>query len=116
MLLTFKEPYYFDKKAIAMVDKWVKENEDRIKDPFLSLHWYEPIGSGPGMDEEKEVTFDNVQELAKFLKENPRLAEKVGPKHRAKKSPRKEVNLAGRASKLFWKPHLSNISCLGNSD
>ena len=45
---------------------------------IISLNWYEPIGSGPALDEEKEVTFDNVQELAKFLKENPGLAEKVG--------------------------------------
>ena len=45
---------------------------------YISLNWYEPIGSGPGLDEEKEVTFDNVQELGKFLKQNPGLAEKVG--------------------------------------
>ena len=38
---------------------------------FLTLNWYEPDG-------EREVTFDNVQELAKFLKERPGIAEKVG--------------------------------------
>ena len=60
------------------MDKWIKESEDKIQDPYLSLHWYEPIGSGPGLDEEKEVCFDNVKELGKFLKQNPGLAEKVG--------------------------------------
>ena len=44
----------------------------------LSICCYEPIGSAPGLDEEKEVTFDTLQELGKFLKENPGLAEKVG--------------------------------------
>ena len=72
------ELYYFDKKAIAIVDKWIEESKDKIKDPFISLHWYEPIGSRFGFDEEKEMTFDNLEELWKFLKQNPRLAEKVG--------------------------------------
>ena len=35
-----------------------------------------PIGAAPGLAG-KEVCFDNVQELAKFLKQNPGLAEKV---------------------------------------
>jgi len=56
----------------------LKKARDQIKDPYLSLHWYEPIGSGPGLHEEKEVTFDNLEELGKFLKQNPGLAEKVG--------------------------------------
>ena len=38
-------------------------------------NWYEPIGSGPG---EKEVCFDSLEELGKYLRENPGLAEKVG--------------------------------------
>ena len=38
------EPYYFDKKAIAIVNKWIKESEGRIKHPYISLHWYEPAG------------------------------------------------------------------------
>jgi len=38
----------------------------------------EPIGSGPGAVEEKEVTFDNVQELGEFLRKNRWIAEKVG--------------------------------------
>ena len=65
-------------KLIAIVDKWIKESEDKIQDPYLSLHWYEPIGSGSEAVEEKEVTFDNLEELGEFLKQNPRLEEKVG--------------------------------------
>ena len=71
------EPYYFDKKAIQIMDKWIKESEEPYQDAYISLNWYEPIGSGLGAHEE-EVTFDNVQELGKFLIENPSLAEKVG--------------------------------------
>ena len=43
-----------------------------FQDPYVSIHWYNAVG------EEKEVCFDNVQGLAKFLRENPGLAEKVG--------------------------------------
>jgi len=72
------EHYYFDKKAIAIMDKWVKESEEPYQGCLYILKLDEPIGSGPGLHEEKEVTFDNLQELGKFLKQNPRLAEKVG--------------------------------------
>ena len=54
----------------------MKESEDKIQDPYISLHWYEPIGSGG--TEEKEVCFDSLKELGQFLRENLKLAEKVG--------------------------------------
>jgi len=57
-----------DKKFIEMVDKWMEESEDKIQDPYVSIHWYNATG------EEKEVCFDNVQELGQFLRENPGLA------------------------------------------
>lgn len=47
------------------------------KDPYLSLHWYEPIGQIPDFTEEKEVKFNNLQELGEFLRLHPRLADKV---------------------------------------
>jgi len=43
VLLTYMEPYYFDKKAIAIVDKWIKESEEPYQDAYISLNWYEPI-------------------------------------------------------------------------
>jgi len=49
-----------------------------IRNVFLTLNWYEPIGQSPDFSEEKEVTFDNLQELVKFLKQNRWIAEKVG--------------------------------------
>ena len=42
------EPFYFDKKAIQTMDKWIKESEEPYQDAYISLNWYEPIGSGPG--------------------------------------------------------------------
>jgi len=66
------DPSYLDRKFIEMVDKWMKEKEDKHQDSYVSIHWYNAIG------EEKEVCFDNVQELGQYLRENPRLAEKVG--------------------------------------
>ena len=65
------DPSSLDNKFIAMVDKWMKASEDKIQDPYISLHWYDAGG------QEQEVTFDNVQKLGEFLRENPGLAEKV---------------------------------------
>ena len=66
------DPSYLDRKFIEMVDKWMKESEDKHQDPYVALHWYNATG------EEKEITFDNVQELGQYLRENPGLGEKVG--------------------------------------
>ena len=66
------DPSYLDRKFIKMVDKWMKESEDKIQDPYISLCWYNAVG------EEKEVCFDSLSELGQFLRENPGLAEKVG--------------------------------------
>jgi len=65
------DPSYLDRKFIEMIDKWMKESEDKIQDPYVSIHWYNAVGK------EKEVCFDSFEELIKFLRENPRLAEKV---------------------------------------
>ena len=46
-----------------MVDKWMKESEDKIQDPYVSIHWYNAVG------QEKEVCFDSLQELGKYLRE-----------------------------------------------
>jgi len=66
------DPSYLDNKFIAMVDKWMNESEDKHQDPYISLCCYNAVG------EEKEVCFESVQELGKYLRENPGLAEKVG--------------------------------------
>ena len=68
------EDYYLDKKAIQTIETWIKESEG-IRNVFLTLNWYEPIGQTPDFSEEKEVTFDNLQELGEFLKQNRWIAE-----------------------------------------
>ena len=60
------------------MDNWIEESKDKIKGPYVSLHWYEPMGQIPDFTEEKEVTFDTLEELGEFLKQNAGLGQKVG--------------------------------------
>jgi len=51
------DPSYLDRKFIEMVDKWMKEKDEKYQDPYVSIHWYDATG------EEKEVIFDSLKEL-----------------------------------------------------
>ncbi len=44
------EDYYLDKKAIQTIETWIKESEG-IRNVFITLNWYEPIGQTPDFSE-----------------------------------------------------------------